>query len=67
MTDAMRSRVHPAVAEMIIGHGNGKKDVQSLYLSVSDADPPAAIDKMEFDRGETEIWVTEGGNGRLHR
>ncbi len=55
----MRSDVHPAIADMIVGHGNRKKDVQSLYLSISDADLLAAIDAMEFDTGETEIWVTE--------
>jgi len=24
-----------------------------------------AVDKMKFDKGETEMWVTERGNGRL--
>ncbi|MFC1833830.1 hypothetical protein ACFL2Q_03730 [Thermodesulfobacteriota bacterium] len=66
-TNAMRSGVHPAIADMILGHGNRKKDVQSLYLTVSDADLLAAIDAMEFDHGETEIWVTERGNLRRHR
>ncbi|MFC1833832.1 hypothetical protein ACFL2Q_03740 [Thermodesulfobacteriota bacterium] len=63
----MRSGVHPAIADMIVGHGNRKKDIQSLYLTISDADLLAAIDAMEFDTGETEIWVTERGNGKLHR
>lgn len=58
----MRSRVHQGVADIIIGHGNRKKDIQSLYLSVSDADLLEAIDKMGFDHGETEIWVTERGS-----
>jgi integrase len=58
-TNAVRSGVHPAIADMIVGHGNRKKDIQSLYLSVSDADLLAAIDAMQFDQGETEIWVTE--------
>jgi hypothetical protein len=61
----MRSGVHPAIAGMIVGHGNRKKDIQSLYLSVSDADLLDAIDKMGFDHGETEIWVVERGNGKL--
>lgn len=63
----MRSVVHPAIADMIIGHGNRKKDNQSLYLSVSDADSLAAIDKMEFDHRETEIWVMETEYGKLRR
>jgi integrase len=60
-TNAMRSGVHPVIADMIVGHGNRKKDVQSLYLTVSDADLVAAIDRMRFDIGETEIWVAGGG------
>jgi integrase len=60
-TNAMRSGVHPAIADMIVGHGNRKKDIQSLYLSVSDADLLEAIDKMTFDHGETKIWVMERG------
>jgi len=63
----MRSGVHPAIADMIVGHGNRKKDVQSLYLTVSDADLVDAIDRMKFDKGETEIWVTERGNGKTQR
>jgi len=61
----MRSGVHPAIADMITGHGNKKKSLQSLYLTISDADLIAAIDRMRFDKGETEMWVTEGGNGKL--
>jgi hypothetical protein len=63
----MRSGVHPVIADMIVEHGNWKKDVRSLYLTVSDADLLAAIDSMKFDSGETEIWVTQRGNGQLHR
>jgi hypothetical protein len=64
-TNAMRSGVHPAIADMIVGHGNRKKDIQILYLSVSDADLLEAIDNMTFDHGPTEIWAPERGNGRL--
>jgi hypothetical protein len=39
-----------------------KKEIQGLYLSASDADLLAAIDKMGFDQGETEIWARERGN-----
>lgn len=50
-TNAMHSGIHPAIADMIVGHGKRKKDVQSLYLSISDADLLEAIDKMEFNHG----------------
>lgn len=63
----MRSGVHPVIADMIVGHGNLKKDVQSLYISISDADLVDAIDRMELDNGETEISVSEHGNGKLPR
>ena len=66
-TNAMRSGVHPLIADAIVGHGDRKKTVQSLYLSISDADLLGAIDRMKFDVGETEIFVkissskSEGG------
>jgi hypothetical protein len=50
----MRSRVHPAIADAIVGHGDRKKDVRSLYLSISDSDLLDAIDRMKWDYGETE-------------
>ncbi len=52
-TNAMRSGVHPAVADMIVGHGDKKKSLQSLYLTISDQDLVDAVDKMRFD-GEAE-------------
>ncbi len=57
-TNAMRSRVHPAIADAIVGHGNKKKDVKNLYISISDVDLLDAIDRMRWDAGETEIRVT---------
>jgi hypothetical protein len=42
----MRRRVQPAMAEIIMGHGNPKKGVKSLYPSISVADLLAAIDEM---------------------
>ncbi|MFH1116439.1 MAG: hypothetical protein V1792_21200 [Pseudomonadota bacterium] len=63
----MRSGVYPVIADMIVGNGNRKKDVQSLYLTVSDADLVDAIDRMRYDKGETEIWVFGRRNGRLQR
>ena len=61
-TNAMRSGVHPLVADAIVGHGDRKKTVQSLYLSISDADLIDAIDRMTFDKGETEIFVKTAGS-----
>jgi integrase len=60
-TNAMRSRVHPAIADAIVGHGNKKKDVKNLYISINDADLLDAIDRMKWDAGDTEIRVTQRG------
>jgi len=46
------------MANDIVNHGDRKKDVRSLYLSISDKDLLDAIDRMRFDFGETEIRVT---------
>ena len=56
-TNSVRSGVHPAIADAILGHGDKKKALQSLYLTISDDDLIRAIDGMQFDVGETEIWV----------
>ena len=53
----MRSGVHPAIADTILGHGDKKKSLQSLYMTISDDDLIRAIDTMRFDVGETAIWV----------
>jgi beta-glucanase (GH16 family) len=53
----MRSGVHPLVADGIVGHGDCKKSVESLYLSISDADLLNAIDRMKFDAGETKTYA----------
>jgi integrase len=63
-TNAMRSRVYPAIADAIVGHGDRKKDVKSRYLSISDADLLDAIDRMKWDSGETEIHVTVREQGK---
>ncbi len=57
LTNAARSGVHPATADAITGHGDKKKALQSLYTSISDKDLVKAIDMMQFDTGDTEIWV----------
>ena len=45
------------IADAIVGHGDRKKTVESLYLSISDTDLLNAIDRMTFDKGDTEIFV----------
>lgn len=56
-TNAMRSGVPGYIADAIVGHGNKKKSLQSLYLTLSDEDLIKTIDMMKFDIGETEIRV----------
>lgn len=56
-TNSVRSSVHLLIVDAIVGHGNNKKAVQSLYLSISDDDLVRAIDMTKFDIGETERWV----------
>lgn len=55
-TNAMRSGLHPLIADAIVGHGDRKKDVKSLYLTINDADLVREIDRLTFDHGKTEIW-----------
>lgn len=57
LTNAMRSRLYPLIVDSIVGHGDRRKDVRSLYVSISDEDLVKEIDRMRFDLGETEIWV----------
>jgi integrase len=54
-TNAVRSRVYPHIADAILGHGDKKKSLQALYLTISDGDLLAAIDMMKFDVGETVV------------
>jgi len=57
LTNAMRSRLYPLIVDSIVGHGDRRKDVRSLYVTISDEDLVREIDRMRFDMGETEIWV----------
>jgi integrase len=57
LTNAMRSRLYPLIVDSIVGHGDRRKDVRSLYVTISDEDLVQEIDRMRFDLGETEIWV----------
>ena len=41
---------------MIVGHGDRRKDVRAVYLTVSDTDLVREINKMRFDTGDTEMW-----------
>jgi len=54
-TNAVRSKVYPYIADAILGHGDKKKSLQALYLTISDEDLLAAIDMMKFDKGKTAI------------
>lgn len=56
-TKAVRSKVYPYIADAILGHGDKKKSLQSLYLTFRDDDLIKDMDMMKFDIGETEIRV----------
>jgi len=53
----MRSRLYPLIVDGIVGHGNRKKDVRSLYVMISDEDLVREIDQMKSDQGQTGISV----------
>ncbi|MFH0822275.1 MAG: hypothetical protein V2B18_05945 [Pseudomonadota bacterium] len=53
----MRSKVYPYIADAILGHGDKKKSLPALYLTISDEDLSAAMDMMKFDVRETDIRV----------
>ncbi len=63
-TNAMRSGVHPAIADMIVGHGDKKKSLQSLYLTISDQDLLDAIDRMKFNGNGEENGGVFGNSNR---
>jgi len=50
----MHCGVHLVIADMIVGHEDNKKSLQSLYLTISDKDLLDAIDRMKFNGGESE-------------
>jgi hypothetical protein len=56
-TTALRSGVHPAVADAILGHDDTKKSLESFYLTISDQDLLDAIDRMRFSSLESENGV----------
>jgi hypothetical protein len=53
----VRTGVHPAIADGILGHGDKKESLQSLHMTISEDDLIRAIDMMRFDVGDREIWV----------
>lgn len=56
----MRSGVHPAVADAILGHGDKKKSLQCLYLTIGDQDLLDAIHRMRFNGEESDDgWVSK--------
>jgi hypothetical protein len=52
----MKSGLHPVIADAIVGHGDRKKDMKSLYLTIKDADLLGETDGLTFGHGKTEIW-----------
>ena len=57
-TNAMRSGVDFEVREAILGHSNRAKSVSERYGFLDDATLLQAIDKMTFEAGETEIYLS---------
>ncbi len=58
-TNARRSGVDPQIAESIMGHWFKGKSVNDRYGRISDQELLAAIDKMTFNHGETEILILD--------
>jgi integrase len=60
--NARRSGMHPEIETAIMGHASRAKGVHEGYGRISNDELIAAIDKVTFDHGETEIWVAEKKN-----
>jgi integrase len=56
-TNARRSGIHPEIEMAIMGHSQRRRSVHERYGRISDQELLAAIDRMTFDHGETEIFV----------
>jgi integrase len=61
-TNARRSGMHPEIEKAIMGHAQRGLSVHEGYGRISNEELISAIDRMTFDHGETEIWVTEKRN-----
>ena len=64
-TNARRSGVDGQVAESIMGHWYKQKSVNDRYGRIGDKELLDAIDKMTFEHGETEIFVSNPGKKRF--
>jgi len=51
----MTRGLHPLIADAIVRHGDRKKAVKSLYLTINDEKLVREIDRLTFDHGKTEI------------
>lgn len=60
--NARRSGVDPAVAESIMGHWFRRKTVNEMYGRISDEELVDAIDRMNFNHGQTEIYAPAAFN-----
>ena len=58
--NARRSGVNSEIAESILGHWFRGKPINELYGYISDEELLAAVDKMTFDHGATQILVAGG-------
>ena len=58
--NARRSGVNFEIAESILGHWFRGKPINELYGYISDEELLAAVDKMTFDHGATQILVAGG-------
>ncbi len=61
-----QQRIHRRLSCFAVGESSDTSEIkllsdtkvhQSLYLSISDANLLSAIDRMKFDKGDTEIFV----------
>jgi hypothetical protein len=49
----------PDIREAILGHSDTIRSVKQRYLTIKDHMLLQEIDKMTFDHGDTEIWLSE--------
>jgi integrase len=54
-TNAMRSGMDMEIRKAIMGHSRG---ISGRYGRISDEDLALAIDGMDFNKGDTEIWIS---------
>ena len=56
-TNARRSGMDPEIREAILGHWSKERSVSERYGYISDQELLSAIDTMNFDNGETVVWL----------